>query len=105
LQLPVFGPGTLLPFTTYRVLPSLLTLTLFGYQAVGIRPTTCPDPDGCSATTAMAFVPPLVTERARSSGDNARLLGFAPFGELPLPRTAGGAVTLKVAITRSLSVA
>src|SRR5215467_9169980 len=103
-QFPLLGPGTLLPFTIYKVLPSALTETLLGYQPVGINPMTCPAPEDSSAIKATAFVPPSVTYSVCSSGDNARLLGFAPFGKLPFPRNAGGAVTLNSARTRSFSV-
>ena len=34
------GPGTLFPFTTYKVLPSALRLRLLGYHPVGTRPFT-----------------------------------------------------------------
>jgi len=35
-----FGPGISLALTTYSRRPSALTETEFGYQVVGIRPTT-----------------------------------------------------------------
>src|SRR5260370_4541436 len=39
-QAPGLGPGALLPLATISRLPSALTLTAFGDQPVGVRPTT-----------------------------------------------------------------
>src|SRR5271155_4687635 len=52
------GPALDFIFTTYKVLPSALTVTELGYHPVGMRPSSC-----CEATsmTATAFSPPSVT--------------------------------------------
>src|SRR5215510_7308967 len=64
-----FGPAVLLPFTTYMMEPVRFKLTEFGYQPVGISPTTrlrssrSPSPS-CSFArrmTATALMPPSVT--------------------------------------------
>src|SRR5262245_41286580 len=95
-QFPGLGPGTLLPFTANKNFLSELTLTLFGYQPVGINPLNLPEPAVPIVTTAMALRPPSLTKSVRSSGDKARLLGFAPFGSRLFWAIEAGAQTLKV---------
>src|SRR5262245_7757293 len=63
-----FGPATPLPLTTYSRSPPRLVTTAFGYQPVGMRPSTrdgraprSPQAAAPSATTATELVPPLVT--------------------------------------------
>src|SRR5262249_18328512 len=91
------GPVLLLPFTTYRVLPSGLTLLEFGCQPVGIRPVTT----GCFPVrlmTATLLVPPFVTYAVVSSGDKLTLFGLLPLGTLfPLPSTPTGALVFTCA--------
>ena len=98
------GPALLLPFTTYSMRPSLLTLTALGYQPVGSRPITWLLPGRPSSTTATAFRPPLVTNNVRSSGDSARALGLAPRSFCRRGNTDFGAETLNASSTLSLSV-
>src|ERR1700674_1679470 len=52
------GPALDFMLTTYKVLPSALTVTELGYHPVGMRPSTCRD---ATSITATAFSPPSVT--------------------------------------------
>src|SRR5271169_145659 len=52
------GPAFDFMFTTYKVLPSALTVTELGYHPVGMRPSSCWD---FTSMTATAFSPPSVT--------------------------------------------
>src|SRR5262252_7418098 len=89
-----FGPVLLLAFTTYRVLPSGLTLTDVGCHPVGMSPSTA----GCfplKLITATLLLPPLVTYAVVSSGERATLFGLLPFGTFfPSPSTPTGALVL-----------
>src|SRR5260370_41716327 len=78
------GPALPFPLSTYKVAPSALTLTAFGYQPVGIKPTMRLSSGSLSnAITATEFVPPLVTYSVLSSGESARRLGLLPL-DVPL---------------------
>src|SRR5258708_35270468 len=93
-QFKGLGPVLLLPFTTYRVLPSGLTLLELGCQPVGTRPMTTGFLP-VRSITARLLVPPLVTYAVFSSGERLTLFGLLPFGTiLPLPSRPLGALLL-----------
>src|SRR5579884_184384 len=64
---------------TYNVRPSPATVTVVGYQAVGINPTTIGDRPARSAT-ATSSLPAFATNSQRPSGLTARPSGTLPSG-------------------------
>src|SRR5271157_988185 len=71
-----------LPLATSRCLPSGVTRTDVGYQAVGIKPSDRLRPGWRTSNTATALTLALATYNVFWSGDSARLLGVAPGGSL-----------------------
>src|SRR5664280_17295 len=69
------------PLATRSVLPSGVTRTEVGYQPTGIKPRDRLLPGVATSKTATAFTFALATNKVRSSGDKARLLGVAPGGD------------------------
>ena len=85
-------PGVALPIDHIEPQAILAQTDRVG-KPVGRRPSTWLGPSPASnprRITATAFVPPLVTYRVRSSGDNARLFGLLPFRPWRPGQSSGG---------------
>src|SRR3954452_19680262 len=85
-----------LALVTTRRLPSGVTDTAVGYQAVGMKPMTS---RASTSTTAIAFSPANATYSAWPSGLTPRPIGLEPFGPLGTSVTSTVAATLSVVVS------
>src|SRR5215813_12347524 len=95
---------TPLPLATSKRLPSGVTRTEVGYQPVGMKPSERLLPGRLISNTATIFTFALATNRNRSSGDNARLLGVEPGGEFGKSAAQIVSIFLPVAASSSVTV-